>query len=101
MKQHPDERVQQDMFLRSHPDVIAQRMNDKVVLLHLGTNRFYELNSTGARLWDLLSAGHSVVEIQQQLLLEFDVEPARLDAEIAAILTSLQEKDLVHASDAR
>ena len=42
--------------LRYQPsaDVIAHPMGQETVLLHLETSRFFELNRTGTRLWQLL-----------------------------------------------
>jgi hypothetical protein len=83
--------------VRPHPDVIVQLMGDEIVLLHLRTDQFYELNRTAARLWDLLSAGYTPVQIKEQMALEYEVDPARLASEIEAILSELKEKDLVVA----
>jgi hypothetical protein len=39
-----------------HPSVVFTRLNDtEAVLLHLETKRYYSLNETGARLWELLA----------------------------------------------
>jgi hypothetical protein len=83
--------------VRPHPDVIVQSIGDEIVLLHLRTDQFYELNRTAARLWDLLSAGYTPVQIKEQMALEYDIDPARLGGEIAAMLSELKKKDLVVA----
>jgi hypothetical protein len=33
-------------------DVVARRLKDEIVLVHLRTNRIYSLNRTGARFWN-------------------------------------------------
>ena len=62
-------------------DVLAKRVDDEIVLVHLETNRIYELNRTAAFLWDALGAGSTQAELEERLALEFDVErdssPAR------------------------
>jgi hypothetical protein len=45
----PDPRV--DRMPRPSADVVARRFEDVVVLLHIGTNKIYELNETAALLW--------------------------------------------------
>ena len=70
-------------------------MGRETVLLHLQTNRFYELNRTGARLWQLLAQGCSREALHQRLTEEFDVPPDQLSREIDAILTSLVAEQLV------
>ena len=65
------------------------------MLLHLTSNRFYELNPTGARFWDLLSGGAARDQIEHQLLQEFHVPPAQLTAEIDRLLTELTAEGLI------
>jgi Coenzyme PQQ synthesis protein D (PqqD) len=76
-------------------DVVYRELNGEVVLVHLGTDEIYALNETGSRLWELLTAGQDRVAIRAQLLEEFDVEPAILDAEIDALLVELADAGLV------
>ncbi len=88
-----------DSHLRPNSDVMAQRMGDETVLLHLRTNRFYELNRTAARLWELLGAGHDLGQIQEQMLREFDVDAAQLAGEIEDILAAMKDEDLVNTRE--
>ena len=77
------------------PDAVYNRVGDQAVLIHMRTNRIYELNRTGVRFWELLSAGHDLAETQQLMLQEFDVTQADLVAEIEAMLTSLKGEGLI------
>jgi len=70
-------------------------MGEKTLLLHIRTDRFYELNHTAARFWELLSAGHDLAAIQAQMLREFDVDGAQLADEIAHLLSLMRNEDLV------
>ena len=92
--------VQLHMTFRPSPDVVAQRIGAEVVLVNLQTNQIYELNRTGARLWELVTAGHDRGELQQQLQAEFDVDEAALTAEIDAFLTALEREQLVTVLEA-
>lgn len=89
------------MHYRPSPDVIAQRMGQEIVLFHLRTNRFYELNHTGARLWELLGAQATAAQIQERLGHEFAVAPEELAREVDRLFTQLIKEQLVssHASD--
>jgi hypothetical protein len=68
---------------RPHPDVLARRIDDSIVLVHMGRNEIFSLNVTGARLWELLAEGRSRAEAIDCLQAEFDVshEAARHEAE--------------------
>ena len=80
---------------RPNPDVIAQRMGAEIVLIHLRTDRIYELNRTAARVWGLLGAGHDQAQIQQQLLDEFNIGETQLAGEIVALLDLMQAEGLL------
>jgi hypothetical protein len=81
--------------LKINPDVLFQRLENDAVLLHMKTDRFYNLNRTGTRFWELLSEGHELVHIQEQMLREFDVEPGILEKEIKDMVASLEKEDLL------
>jgi hypothetical protein len=80
-----------------NPDVLIQRLGQEMILLHLRTNRFYELNCTGSRLWELLVLGYSRSRVEKEMLREFDVEPGLLAKEIDDLLAALTAENLVSA----
>jgi hypothetical protein len=75
--------------------VEAKRLGDAIVLVHLGTNRIYELNSTAARLWELCATGCDLTQILMQIGEEFDVHEPQLRAEAEAMLTLLLKNHLL------
>ncbi len=80
---------------RPSPDAIAKRLEDEVVLVHLGSNQIYKLNRTGARFWELLEQGHDLESAREQMLLEFDVGEEPLRDEIRVLVNDLVEKGLL------
>ena len=85
--------------VRPGSDVFSRRLNDETVIAHLGTNRIYTLNATGARLWELLEEGHDRETIEQKMCAEFDVTPRELAAEVERVLESLRAEGLVVAEE--
>jgi hypothetical protein len=82
--------------VRPDPSVLAKRVDDEIVLVHLETNRIYELNRTAAFLWDALGGGSTRAEIEEQMALEFDVDRSGLAREIDALLGQLTSERLIH-----
>jgi hypothetical protein len=78
-----------------NPDVIFRRLEAEGVLVHLGTNHIYVLNETGVRFWELYCEGRTRDEIEEQLLVEFDVTQAQLVTEIDSLLGDLAREKLV------
>ena len=77
------------------PDAVANRMGDQIVVVHVGTDRIFELNPTAARIWDLLSEGHDPIEIQRIVSQEFDVPAALASREIEDLLNSLVAENII------
>src|SRR6476620_3542047 len=80
---------------RPAEDVVSRRVDDAVVLVRLTTNRIYELNSTGARLWELLQEGATTDAIIEQVGREFGVKRDLVGAEILDLLHELHAEGLV------
>jgi hypothetical protein len=78
-----------------NPEAVANRMGDQVVLVHIGTDRIFELNSTAARIWDLLSLGNSREEIQKQIREEFQISDVLAAQQTEELLSSLIEERII------
>src|SRR5437870_5358035 len=77
-------------------DVVAELAGDHMVLIHMDTNKIFELNRTGARVWELLREGEDSEGIIRRMLDEFDVEDGQLRQEVWAVLDRFETEKLVH-----
>jgi hypothetical protein len=59
----------------------------------------YVLNTTAARAWDLLSAGHDARTIREHMLQEFDVAPHQLGTELDDLVQWLLMEKLITCGD--
>jgi hypothetical protein len=80
---------------RPAPDVLIERMEGAALLINMQTNRMFELNATGAHLWDLLVEGLDIGAIKARLLRDYDVEASAIDREVEDLLTRLEAEKLV------
>jgi hypothetical protein len=87
--------------LRRRPDVIAQRVGETAVLVQLASNRIYELNATGARVWELLAEADSIDGLVSRLEAEFEIDHDGLAAEVSRIVSDLVTEGLVEHAGAR
>ena len=81
------------------PETVANRMGDQVVLVHLGTDRIFELNSTAARIWDLLVDGRDQKEIEQLLCEEFQISQDLANQKTEELLASLIAEKIIIVND--
>jgi coenzyme PQQ synthesis protein D (PqqD) len=83
------------MRYRAAPDALAATLSDGAVLLNLRTKRYYSLNETGTRIWQLLLQGRTEEEIVQALTTEYDVHTDVARNEMRAVIASLRECALI------
>lgn len=78
-------------------DVVATTLPDGgVVLLNLGTKRYFTLNETGSMIWDLLGKQFSAGAMAAELAARFDVSPEQAGESVRRLLNELAAQKLVH-----
>jgi hypothetical protein len=83
------------MPLHPNSDVIAKRLDQTSVLVHIPTNRIFELNETGSRVWEMIGQSLNADQIVQRLADEFDVEQAQAADEVNELVTRLRDEGLL------
>jgi hypothetical protein len=76
--------------------VLVRFLDRESVLLNLETERYFGLDETGTRMWQLATDSPSLNAAYQQLLAEFDVEPELLRSNFLELLDRLVDKGLLH-----
>ncbi|MDL2121578.1 MAG: PqqD family protein [Deltaproteobacteria bacterium] len=87
---------------RVKPDsdvVITELEGKEAVLLNLATKMYYTLNETGLRIWQLLSSGGTLEEINERLQNEFDVTPEKAKGSVLNLIGELINEKLVKVVD--
>lgn len=84
-----------DSRLKPVPHVLARRMPGGTVLVNLESNRIFELNETGARVWELMAAGLERDGIVERLVQEFAVDSVRASSEVDSLLAHLVGEGLL------
>ena len=94
MKKMDQKSLEQSRIL-PNPEVVAKRLDEELVIIHLGTDQIFSLNSSAARFWELLESGLGVLEAKEQLVEEFAVSMQELDEDIRNVLKLLLENQLI------
>lgn len=77
--------------------VLSRPVGVELVLLHLASGVYHVLNSTGARVWELLLRGETVESIVAVVASEYEVEEGRAAADVIAVVAQLQAAELIVA----
>ena len=83
------------MRYRVHPDALANRIGDQMVVVQLQSDRIFELNRTGARIWELIAQNQTKADIVKTLTQEFDVSDQSATAEFDQLVNKLSVENLI------
>jgi hypothetical protein len=75
--------------------VMVRFLDNESVFLNLETERYFGLDQTGTRMWQVITSSSNVEAAYQQLLGEFEVEPETLRSDLIGLLEKLVENNLL------
>jgi coenzyme PQQ synthesis protein D (PqqD) len=75
--------------------VLVRVLDRESVLLNLETEKYFGLDETGTRMWQLATASPNIDAAYQELLEEFDVAPELLQNNLSDLLDKLVEHGLL------
>jgi hypothetical protein len=82
------------------PHVLVRFLDKESVLLNLETERYFGLDETGTRMWQVVIASPSIDAAYQELQNEFDVESELLRLHLTELLGRLVENGLLQIQPA-
>jgi hypothetical protein len=80
---------------------VSSDLGGEVAILNLDAGMYYGLDDVGARIWDLVQEPRLASDIQAVIKEEYDVEPARAERDVLALLQGLAEENLIEIRDAK
>jgi hypothetical protein len=78
-------------------EVLVRPVGQESVLLDLASETYLGLDPVASRIWELLSPGATPESVLAPLLEEFEVDEARLRADVAAFVSDLLARGLIVA----
>ncbi|MEQ8718842.1 MAG: PqqD family protein [Acidimicrobiales bacterium] len=84
---------------RPHQRVVAKIVMDEAVIINLETGVYYGLPGAGSVVWALVAAGHSPAEVAERVASEYAVQSTSVRGDVAALVESLVDEQLIVASD--
>lgn len=64
------------------PNIIWKDADDTIYILQPEREEIHALNETGSFIWRLISKGHSLAQVEEELLSHFTVTPDRASKDI-------------------
>lgn len=75
--------------------VMAREVGDETVILDLANGTYYGLDPVGARIWQLMAEGQTLVQVRDVMLAEFEVTREVMEHDLLALVQTLLERQLV------
>lgn len=78
---------------------VSPDLSGEVVILHLKDGIYYELNETGARIWQLIQQPCALGAVLDALLVEYDVDARQCEADLLALVDDMADRGLIEIAD--
>ncbi len=75
--------------------VLVRLLDKETVLLNLETERYFGLDETGTRMWQLATVAPNIAAAYQQLVDEYEVEAETLRENLIELLNKLADDGLL------
>ena len=94
-KEETQQKISDASTVVAAPEQMASELSGEVVILNLESGKYYSLDGVGATVWKLIQEPQTVGAIKETLLNTYDVTSERCEADLQALLTSLQTAGVV------
>jgi PqqD family protein of HPr-rel-A system len=74
---------------------VSCELGGEAVILDIRSGQYFALSPVGAQIWKLLESPCTLASLCAKLVEEYDVEPARCEAEVSALLGQLAGHGLI------
>lgn len=75
--------------------VLIRRLDGESVLLNLESERYFGLDATGTRMWELVTSQPCIALALEKLQEEYEVEPDVLQSHLTQLMSGLVENGLL------
>ncbi len=82
-------------FRANSPQTIHQTIDGEVVIINLATGSYYSLRGSGARIWDLLTTGHSLAEVASTLQDGYRSVDGEIERSVSRLVAELEAEGLI------
>jgi hypothetical protein len=86
---------------RLSSEIVHETVDGEVIAIDLVSGSYYSLAGSGPAIWEILGRGASEAEISAALASRYEAEGETIAAAVSALLTELQESNLVVGEEQR
>ena len=80
---------------KSNSDIIWRTLDDGAVLVSPTKGKVRVLNEIGTIIWQMLDGNHTIFDIEQKIVQQYEVPSTQASADVQSFLSELEEKGLL------
>ena len=80
-------------------DQVSCELEGEAAILNLASGAYHGLDPVGLVVWNLMASPIAVSQIVDTLIAQYEVERARCERDLLALLAQLDERGLIQISD--
>ncbi len=93
-----------DRIYKKSDSIVFRKIADEYILVPIRKNvsdleSIYNLNETGARIWELVDGKTKISEIKERLVEEFEVTPEEAEKDLGEHLRQLEKMDCIKVAE--
>ena len=90
-----------DILRRDSDQLLTTVVDGELIALSIENGACYGLNAVGTRIWDLLAEPRSLDSLCEQLVREFEIDPAACREQVLEFVEQLRKERIVSVAPAR
>jgi len=91
--------LSQESIVAAVPDQVSCDLGGEAAILNVANGVYYGLDPVGALIWNLIQKPQRVTEIRDNILREYDVQPAECERDLISLLNKLLAEGLIEIRD--
>lgn len=91
--------IDQKTVVKVSDGLLAEHLGEELAILNSESGLYFGLNAVGAKIWELLQEARSLEAVSTVVASEFEVEPARCQADVQALVRQMLDAKLVQVVD--
>lgn len=89
--------IELDSIVRRNDELLTAEVDGELVMMSIASGRYFGLDDTGRRIWELLVGPVSVAALCEQLVQEYAVDTATCERDVLALLRKMAEHGMIEA----
>lgn len=90
--------ITSDSIVVASSDQVSCNLSGEAAILNMRNGEYCGLNAVGTRVWKLIQEAHSVSEVRDVIMAEYEVDAETCEKDLIELLNDLEARELLDVS---